>query len=432
MRKTVYRLFSYAECDELALYLETMSRKGWHLVAWERGLVFEKGEPQEIQYVAAVVAEDKRIWDKNSDKILWEEKEFAEYCEIAGWQVVARRANICIFRKKNEEAVPILTETERFIHIWKKSMWERLGYLGTTLIVFLLLGMDIFTDNPNVWLFQDAMIFVPILLMAGILFELCSFGNLWIWKKSIQRKIEQGETLSFRRKQNRLLISDRCQLLAGILWKFFIVVVLLYCRQYEAAIKVGAAFLLIVAEQIMIDRILWKDVTKTPFFRVSVLAIVLFMGLETSFVSPVSMQEEQMISKSDCPLVQEDYREIKYVFEEAVYQEVNSNAGSIKRYDITYCNPKQTANPMNQEDHIFYVIYESKNDWVLDRVFRYYAKYLPNELEDLSEEWGAEKAISAESYISIIKYEDKVLYLGETADLTQEQIEIIRDKLDLR
>ena len=53
-KKTVLKSFDYLHCDDFAAYLMDMSRKGWHFKEWGAGLVFERGEPEEITYAVEV------------------------------------------------------------------------------------------------------------------------------------------------------------------------------------------------------------------------------------------------------------------------------------------------------------------------------------------------------------------------------------------
>ena len=43
---TVKKGFDYLHCDDLAAYLSEMAAKGWHFKMWNRGWMFEKGEPE--------------------------------------------------------------------------------------------------------------------------------------------------------------------------------------------------------------------------------------------------------------------------------------------------------------------------------------------------------------------------------------------------
>lgn len=52
--KRVFRDFRYLECSAFADYLHEMSLKGWHFTSWKFGLIFEKGEPEDIVYAVEV------------------------------------------------------------------------------------------------------------------------------------------------------------------------------------------------------------------------------------------------------------------------------------------------------------------------------------------------------------------------------------------
>lgn len=53
-KKRVYRNFRYRECDSFAEYLHEMSLEGWHFTGWRAGLIFQKGEPEDIDYCVEV------------------------------------------------------------------------------------------------------------------------------------------------------------------------------------------------------------------------------------------------------------------------------------------------------------------------------------------------------------------------------------------
>ena len=52
--KRVFRDFRYLECSVFADYLHEMSLEGWHFTSWKFGLIFEKGEPEDIVYAVEV------------------------------------------------------------------------------------------------------------------------------------------------------------------------------------------------------------------------------------------------------------------------------------------------------------------------------------------------------------------------------------------
>ena len=60
-RKRVFRDFRYMECGAFADYLHAMSLEGWHFISWKFGLIFEKGEPEDIVYAVEVFPKAVRV-----------------------------------------------------------------------------------------------------------------------------------------------------------------------------------------------------------------------------------------------------------------------------------------------------------------------------------------------------------------------------------
>ena len=114
-RKVVFGNFRYRECDNLALYLEKMAREGWIFRDWRLGMVFEKEEPQKLEYAVEVFSEG----NENDTKPEPETEEFAVYCREAGWELVSSRKKLCIFRKLSQDAAPIMEPEERYRNIKK-------------------------------------------------------------------------------------------------------------------------------------------------------------------------------------------------------------------------------------------------------------------------------------------------------------------------
>ena len=133
--KRVFRDFSYLECSAFADYLHEMSLEGWHFTSWKFGLIFEKGEPEDIVYAAEVFPKGRES-DSQPGK---DAEEYAEYCEAAGWRLIDGRRRFCIFRRIQDDAVPIVTEEERFQNV-KKAEIRHL--LDRSAGFALLAGMD--------------------------------------------------------------------------------------------------------------------------------------------------------------------------------------------------------------------------------------------------------------------------------------------------
>lgn len=118
-------LFSYRDCDDFAAYLEEQARLGWHFKEIHMGLVFERGEPAEIRYRVEVFPKRR----EEDDGATWETKEYAAYCEAAGWKFVGSVRKFCIFEQMEGEAVPIVTDEERLANVVRaeRGFWRQTG-----------------------------------------------------------------------------------------------------------------------------------------------------------------------------------------------------------------------------------------------------------------------------------------------------------------
>lgn len=175
--KRVFRDFRYLECSAFADYLHEMSLKGWHFTSWKFGLIFEKGEPEDIVYAVEVFPKGR----ENDSQPRKDAEEYAEYCEAAGWQLIDGRRRFCIFRRVQDDAVPIVTEEERFQNVKKAEIRH---FLDRSAGFALLAGLDwlqFFTINFDRWVFSQTWL----LLLAGLtfmcLFYLLQLGGLFVW-----------------------------------------------------------------------------------------------------------------------------------------------------------------------------------------------------------------------------------------------------------
>ncbi len=192
-RKRVFAFYRYTECDSMAAYLEEMVRKGWHFSGWRLGMIFEKGEPENAKYAVEVFL-------KGSEGDMRPEadaEEYGEYCEAAGWKLVDSRKKFCVFRKVREDAVPIVTEEERFENIRKAEF----GYRLQRLLLFLFMaGIDwweFFLINAENWLFSNLMMTVLLLITFMALMEIGKMAGLAVWSVKKKKERKAGNVLFY-------------------------------------------------------------------------------------------------------------------------------------------------------------------------------------------------------------------------------------------
>ena len=187
-RKVVFGNFRYRECDNLALYLEKMAREGWIFRDWRLGMVFEKEEPQKLEYAVEVFSEG----NENDTKPEPETEEFAVYCRQAGWELVSSRKKLCIFRKLSQDAAPIMEPEERYRSI-KKAERESGGRWA---IFICILGLSLLnglrTDNPGEWIFDNLELALWITLFCLFIYKLTWFLDFRYWTAKARRALDMG------------------------------------------------------------------------------------------------------------------------------------------------------------------------------------------------------------------------------------------------
>ena len=194
-KNTTYRFvsFRYIERGAFAEYLHRMSLKGWHFAGWKLGMVFGRGEPEDIVYDVEIFSEAR----EKDLRPVEETEEYAEYCRAAGWEFIDANRKFCVFRKVSEDAVPIVTEEERVEEIWKAE-GKRLIF---PTIIFGLFALDssvnaVKTGLEN-WIFSDLSLFILMILPAYFLENILQWVFTLKWYLTGKKRISSGKPVRY-------------------------------------------------------------------------------------------------------------------------------------------------------------------------------------------------------------------------------------------
>lgn len=185
--------FRYIERGVFAEYLHRMSLKGWHFAGWKLGMVFGRGEPEDIVYDVEIFSEAR----EKDLRPVEETEEYAEYCRAAGWEFIDANRKFCVFRKVSEDAVPIVTEEERVEEIWKAE-GKRLIF---PTIIFGLFALDpsinaVKTGLEN-WIFSDLSLFILMILPAYFLENVLQWVFALKWYLTGKKRISSGKPVRY-------------------------------------------------------------------------------------------------------------------------------------------------------------------------------------------------------------------------------------------
>ena len=417
--KTVLKGFTYMHCDDFAKYLSNMAAKGWHFKEWGAGLKFEKGEPEQAVYAV-------EVFTKASENDMRPEpntQEFAEYCEAAGWKFIDAKQKYCIFKKVDENAVELFTPEERVTNAFKGTV------SGINLLLFFLYGLNAVLQwirlfgSFEIAIFSDAYLVNLAIWNVMFLGQFITFTQAFWKKHKLIRGIRRGREVylgnrrdgKFRLSWNDIYIGILVLLL---MYYFFAMdrVEIIVVNAIIVGVTVGFG---IIMNRIRPERDTYV-VVQIGFSMVLIVTIVALM------IGVFGNETVAELEADDLPVLISDYREetdevvdlISYYHEENVF-------GSMDKYNVYY-----------EEEIIHYYVYQSTFAGILDKVWDdiLSKKRFNEDAVDCTGDWNAEKAVRNELGTYYVRYDNAVLEFSDDEEvyLTDEQIDIILDKLGLR
>lgn len=432
--KRVFKYYRYIESDAFAQYLHEMSLKGWHLKEWKFWLEFEKGECQDIEYAVEVFPKGSEMDVKPG----MDAEEYAEYCRAAGWELVDGRRRFCIFRKISESALPIVTEEERFSNICRAEWRWCLLSLPTTGVVYGISAVRFTGSDFVIMFFSNAILFTLLALALLPVYEVLQCISLAVWQVKAWRKIRRGERPVYgKRREMYALGVIIILMLAGL------------TSVWGSEGTAGSAVVLWIWIGIITAVLagLW-------FYRPSRrenwvlqiaaglgIGIILFGGWSASLIGGSMDREEMLSAAQKLPLVLTDYSRTDEEITFSYYKERSSILGTMLSGTIEYgYPPEEGGNVGEEQERLSYTVYRSDVPWLLEQVWREeiksgnYQEYdWMTKAEVGYERWGAKEVMRRnwEDNSLYVRYENAILTLYTTKPPEGEQIDIIREKLEL-
>ena len=411
--RTVFKNFDYMHCDDFAKYLGDMAAKGWYFKRWGVGLKFEMGEPRQVTYAVEVFPKASEEDVHPAPNTL----EFAEYCEAAGWKFVDAKRKFCIFEKIEPDAMELFTPKERVEHVFER------GILVNAIILLVLFGLNamiswvdffsIFEDNIFSSSALDSVFVWTVLFLSELgkmLFE------TWQYRK-LKKKLSTGENIYIGNRQNskwHFNASDAYKIILLLL----LVCLFLQERVEVLILAVGSILVLIVVSMILDKLKLEKETNVVVLAVFSIVFVMLIM------VVLIKEEVDDHSKKIVAPLMSTDYRENLEEIKDISYDGEKNILGSADEYFI-----------YEDEESLYYKIYRSEHTWTLDKIWdEWKQKDFNEEMVDCTMEWGATKALAYQNSTYYVRYGHAILVFAdsEASHLSQAQIDIIREKLELR
>lgn len=410
-QKTVLKGFSYLQCDDFAAYLSKMAEKGWRFKEWKAGLVFEKGEPETVQYAVEVFI-DGSEYDTRPDV---HTQAFAEYCEAAGWKLMDAKRKFVIFQKIRADAVDILTPQERLASIAKEEQKDVLYKLILAYIWVFLLLSRFFGPSFIYTIYSNQTLLLCAVWLALALSATIRFFHFLLWKKSWVKKAENGEDLYFGKGNNPFTFASgwHTRLSTGVILVF--TAGLFLTRQFETLLLILGLVVVLVTMAFVIARVR-PDAVIHQIIQI-VVAVFLMIAILIVPITMFTSDETVEVETAQIPLYYDDIDEKVGLLQKADLHQRSSIFGTAMSCWLEH-----------EEDTVTYYVYKSDQPWVIDKIWQ--EQVLDNyhlTEENVTDLWNAELAYKTGRNRHSVKYPNAVIIISFANDmvLTSEKVDTI-------
>jgi len=418
-RKTVLKGFNYMHVDDFARYLSDMAAKGWHFKEWGVGLKFEKGEPEQAVYAI-------EVFQKARDNDMRPEpntQEFAEYCEAAGWKFVDAKQKYCIFKKIDENALELFTPEERVTNAFKGTL------SGSAILLFFLYGVNALLQWGRLRSSFETVIFAGSFLFTFAIWNVMFLGQLIafiqaFWKRSkLMKGIRYGKKVYLGNREDGKFRLSWNDVYIGTL-----ILLLMYYFFAVDRIELIVVNVVIVGGTIGFAMLLNKirpDHDTNVVLQIGLALVLIFTIVMSMIISFSGDGTDVEVKKDNLPVQISDYRDTQEEIQDISYYHEGNIFGNMNKYFV-----------FGKKESIHYFVYQSAYSGILDKVWEdiVNGKKFNEDAVDCTKDWNANKAIRNKIGTYYVRYDNVILEFSDDEEvyLSEEQIEIILDKLGIR
>lgn len=409
-RKTVFKHFSYLQCDDFAAYLSSMASKGWHFKEWGVGLVFEKSEPEQAVYAVEVFIHGSQYDLKPDDHTM----NFSDYCEAAGWKLIDSKQKYCIFKQIRPDAVPIVTPEERLQNAAKAYRGQLIWQVVLSLLWICNLLLHILPTSRLIDSLFSQINLMFILIWASY-FLFIAGKCIWfgLWMRKTRKRCINGETKLLHQTKETFSTWFSILMIATMTVGF---------------ITAGESNILLVAfvtvALLLIVFILLAKFRPDRATNIGIQVVLLFVMTTLIIIAVIciiAVSDKYHPSAEEFPLVYEDLTDTVGELEDTMHTSSSSIFGSTHYYSLLYKNAS-----------LSYEIYETEHDWILDLIWEHHLTLPRNATPvDCTALWGMKSAYHNDVVDYYVRFDNAILILRVYDDLvlTEKHVAIIRDAL---
>jgi len=193
-RKKTRRVLWYQMNDSEAIiaYLEKMARRGWLLEKIHPCLTFRRIEPENLTYDVTYFS-DASVFDPAPTE---GQETYIDYCRAAGWELAAVNGPMQIFYSRLANPTPIETDERLKLTAIRKTMRKTTVLSYALLLVSMSLGLysnlQSFSSSPLSAVSRNSSFCLLLLNLIMTLVLLYFLLDHWLWCFRSQRSVERG------------------------------------------------------------------------------------------------------------------------------------------------------------------------------------------------------------------------------------------------
>ena len=416
-------LYDYAYVEEK---LTSLAAEGWHLhtvgtLLWK----FRRGEPKAVRYAVTFAPSASAFNSRPTE----EEEDLTDLCAQAGWERVANHAQRHIYRNEDPNATPLETdEAERLKNI-RKSMNKH--FFPTEVLMVAIFLMQFFMHWTTLTRYPGRTLSSPMMLAAlgSVLFVALIHAALildgLIWLRRAGRAVECGEPIPV----NRFYRSFR-----WVIWLFLILYLL--CLFWAVGlgflawvIITSAAVLFVTAGAIALCKKLnaprWVNMVVPAGLCSLVIALLitlLILGIDRS-------TNEELLQAETLPLMLTQLTgetgTERYIMEESStflasygrYWDQGADDARLRYTIVDVKCPLLYDKLLNEQEQQFQQSVHYLTDGMIGEHAEFFdAEYARHANSELGDSW-------------LICWEERIVYLKASWELTDEQLVTLKDIL---
>ena len=444
--ETFNELFAYYDRTAMQEYFEHKALEGWQLCGKERlsKWIFKRIEPKKLHYAITYLPQYS-----NEDSFLLSENknEYLDFCAEQGWQFACAHKNMVIFYNEDEDPVPFETDPEVELAAIHKSMMKysipklAITFIGLVGIIFYFVLK--FKDDSITFFFQINGIVntVMLFMMIFVCFNLSEFISYNRWRKKAVVSASLGRFIKteFSEKFYNAFFAMIIVLYVAVI---FITTVVSGNTAGLWLLGFGSLFVFLIA---LID----NEKEKSQGNRRKVLTGISFLmffvlvaagnivnnhyeKLDSSYYETYISDSgyEIYAYKDNIPLKMED---LGLVVDSKQYSyEMTNQKSAVVVMTKASQIPRTDVENYYDLPHFSYTIYEIKWQFLLERSLSDFLNYNGSNsaYHQIDETvWKAEKAYCRGLNNYLLCYDDKIIELDTSWEITPEQAATVAEKL---